>query len=65
MVSDFYNRKMVSVAIFVWVFALIFIALAIFSGVKFFQSEQVKDLIMYAVIFLLSAHLIALMKIFA
>ena len=65
MIGDFYNRKMVSVVVFVWAFALIFIVIAVFSGVKFFQSEQVKDLIMYAVIFLVSIHLVDLMKLFA
>ena len=65
MISDFYNRKMASVIILVWAFGLIFIALAVFSGVKFFVSEQVKDLVMYAVIFLASIHFIGLMKLFA
>ena len=65
MIGDFYNRKMASVIILVWVFGLIFIVIAVLSGVEFFVSEQTKDLVMYAVIFLASIHFIGLMKLFA
>ena len=65
MIHDFYNMKMLPVIILVWVYALVFIALAVFSGIKFFSVEQTRDQIMYAVIFICSVQFIALMKIFA
>ena len=39
--------------------------LAIFSGIKFFDADQLKDQLMYAVIFICSIQFICLMKIFA
>ena len=65
MLREFYNRKMISVIILVWVYGLVFIALAVFSGIKFFKADMIKDQIMYAVIFLCCIQFIALMKIFA
>jgi len=65
MVGQFYNRKMLSIIILVWVYSLIFIALAIFSGIKFFEVDQSRDQLMYAVIFICSVQFVVLMKIFA
>ncbi|MHC4394041.1 MAG: DUF6768 family protein [Planctomycetota bacterium] len=65
MMHDFYNRKMLPSIILVWVYALVFIAVAVFSGVNFFRAEQVKYQIMYTVIFVCCTQFIALMKIFA
>ena len=65
MLREFYNRKMISVIILVWVYGLVFIALAVFSGIKFFKADMIKDQIMYAVIFLCCIQFVALMKIFA
>ena len=56
---------MLSIVIFLWTYALVIIALAIFSGIKFFYVEQVKSQIMYAVIFICCIQFIALLKIFA
>ena len=62
---EFYNRKMISVIILVWVYGLVFIALAVFSGIKFFKADMIKDQIMYAVIFLCCIQFVALIKIFS
>ena len=65
MVGDFYNRKMLSVIIFIWGWGLAIMAVTIFSAVKFFKVEQTKSQIMYAAIFICGCQFIALMKIFA
>ena len=65
MLKDFYNRKMLSVIILTWVWFLIILTVAIFSAVKYFQSEQPKDLIFYAAIFIIAIQFVVLMKIFA
>lgn len=65
MIKDFYNRKNASIVILVWLFALLSIAGAAASAVMFFKSEQVKSLILYAVLFLVCVHWVDLAKIFA
>ncbi|MHC4638206.1 MAG: DUF6768 family protein [Planctomycetota bacterium] len=65
MIGDFYNRKMLSVVLLVWADTLLFISLAIFSGIKFFKVDQARDQLMYAVIFICSIQFIVLMKILA
>jgi surface polysaccharide O-acyltransferase-like enzyme len=65
MVGDFYNRKMLSMVVILWAWAIVFMAVTIFSGVKFFAVEQTKSQIMYAAIFICGCQFIALIKIFA
>ena len=65
MIHDFYNRKMLSIIILVWVYALAFLGLMIFSGIKFFEMDQTQTQLMYAVIFITAAQFLCLMKIFA
>ena len=65
MIRDFYNRRMLSSILVVWGYALVFVALAVFSGIKFFDNVETRDQLMYAVIFLCSIQFICLMKIFA
>jgi len=65
MAKDFYNRKMLSVIILVWAWAVVIIAAAVWSGIGFFQAEDTKVVIMYAVIFLCCVVWLNLMKIFA
>ncbi len=65
MVKDFYNRKMLSVIILTWFWFLILLAVAIYIAAKYFQSEQPKDLILYATLFIIVMQFVALMKIFA
>lgn len=49
----------------VYIYSLIFLTILIFSIVKFFRVESTQDQIMYAVVFLASLLVIALMKLFA
>jgi uncharacterized membrane protein YbjE (DUF340 family) len=65
MATDFYNRKMLPIIILVWVYALVFITLTVFSAVKFFGTEQIKYQIMYAAIFICCIQFVSLIKIFA
>ncbi len=65
MLTDFYNRKMLSIIILLWVDFLIILALAIFSAVKFFRTYQTKSQIMYAAIFICCFQLFILIKTFA
>lgn len=65
MLRDFYNRRMLSIVIFVWVWGLFIAGAAIYSGVKFFETDQTRSQIMYATIFIASCQFIALTKIFA
>jgi len=65
MVGDFYNRKMMSFVILLWVWAIIFIVGSVYCGVQFFKVEQTKYLIMYAAGFVCFVHGISLIKIFA
>jgi ABC-type multidrug transport system permease subunit len=65
MAHDFYNKKMRSIVILVWVFALIFIAGAVVCAILFVKTDQVKSLILYATLFIVCVHWLDLMKIFA
>lgn len=64
MASDFYSRRLLSTAILVWAWAIIFMALAVYSALQFFKTDQTKWQIMYAALFILGAHGVGLMKIF-
>jgi hypothetical protein len=63
MASDFYSRKLLSTAILVWVWAIIFFAGAVYFGVKFFKADLTKSQIMYAALFVCCFNGICLMKI--
>jgi hypothetical protein len=65
MLHDFYNCRMISVIILVWIVALIGIALAVCGAYRFFQVETTKHQIMYATIFLVGVHWVSMIKIFA
>jgi hypothetical protein len=65
MVRQFYSREMLSFIILGWVYFIIVLALAVLSGIRFFESEQTKDQIMYAAIFVCCVQLVGLIKIFA
>ena len=65
MASDFYSRKMLSIVILVWVWAIIFFAGITYCGIKFFKTDQTKFQIMYAALFTCCFQGICLMKIFA
>jgi len=65
MLGDFYNKKMTSIIILVWIEFLIILALAIFSGIKFFETDQAGSQIMYAAIFICCIQFFVLIKVFA
>jgi len=65
MASDFYSKKMLSLIILVWIWAVIFFAGATYCGIKFFKTDQTKSQIMYAALFVCCFQGICLMKIFA
>jgi len=65
MLRDFYNKKMTSIIIVVWIYFLIFLALAIFSGIKFFKTDVAQFQIMYAAIFVCCIQVFVLIKIVA
>ena len=65
MIGDFYNKRMFSTVLLLWTSALITIALAIFSGIRYFRVDQVKYQMMYAAIFICCVQFMGLIKIFA
>jgi hypothetical protein len=62
MVGQLYSRKMLSSLIAHGAYSLVFIALAVFSGVKFFQTQQGQYQIMYAAIFVCCIQFVVLRK---
>ncbi|MBN2180399.1 MAG: hypothetical protein JW715_00690 [Sedimentisphaerales bacterium] len=65
MVRDFYNRKMLSMVVLVWTFGIVFMAGAIYSGIEYFRTDEIRYQIMYAVIFMICLQWVGSMKIFA
>ncbi len=65
MLKDFYNKKMLFWIIILWVYFLVFLALAVFSGIKFFKTDQTRYQIMYAAVFVCCIQFFVLIKIFA
>lgn len=65
MLSEFYSRKMLSIAILVWVWAIVFCAGASVCAYLFFNADQTRDQIMYAALFVCLVLFIAFMKAFA
>ena len=62
---DWFSRKMLSTVLFVWAWAIPLIALAVYSAIKFFETNQTREQIMYAALFIVSAQYVGGMKIFA
>jgi hypothetical protein len=65
MLGDFYNRKMLSVAVFIWAWGIVVIAAAVYCAVQFFRNVEIRDQIMYAALFVCCVQFLALTKIFA
>ncbi len=65
MLGDFYNRKTLSVAIFAWVWGIVFIIGAIYCGIQFFGVENTRDQIMYASLFITFMIFLSIIKVFA
>ena len=64
-VCDFYNRRMLSSLIVVWSWAIICIAAALFSAVRFYRSEETRDLILFATVFVCCIIFMSTVKLFA
>jgi cellulose synthase/poly-beta-1,6-N-acetylglucosamine synthase-like glycosyltransferase len=65
MLKEFYNKKMLSVVILVWFWAIIFIAGAVYSGIQFFNTDQTQRQIMFAAIFIVCWQVVGQLKGFA
>ncbi|MBN2019254.1 MAG: hypothetical protein JW749_03405 [Sedimentisphaerales bacterium] len=65
MLHDFYNKNMLSVVVLVWIWAIIFIAGAVYSGTRFFDADQTRDQVMFAAIFICCFQGVGLIKVFA
>lgn len=65
MAHDFYSRPLLSTAILVWGFAILFLALAVFSFIQLFKTDQTRWQIAYAALFICGAHGVGLINIFA
>jgi hypothetical protein len=65
MVGDFYNRRMLSMVVLIWIWVLIFIAGAVYCAVQLLKKIEMKSQIMYAALFVCCWQLLGLMKIFA
>ena len=63
MASDFYSGKMLPVAILIWIWAVIFVAGAVYCGVEFHKSDRTKSQVMYAALFVCCFQGICLMKV--
>lgn len=46
----------------IWFFTLVFFAVAILSAIRFFEVDTIKHQIMYAALFVFSAHVATLLK---
>lgn len=65
MIGDFYNRSMAGIVVFVWAWAILMIAGAIWSAAAFFNVDNTQDQIMFAVIFLVLVGWANMIKVFA
>ncbi len=65
MIGDFYGRKMLSVAVLVWFWAVVFFVGAGYCAVKFFETDETRLQILYAAVFVCLVQFIGLMKVFA
>lgn len=65
MLKEFYNRKMSSIVILVWFWAVIFIAGAVYSGIQFFKTDKTQFQIMFAAIFIVCWQIVGQLKSFA
>lgn len=65
MIGDFYSRKMLSVAVLVWFWGIVFLVGAGYSAMKFFEADETQSQIMYAAVFVCLIQFVGLMKVFA
>ncbi len=62
---ELYGRKMASTIVAAWGIALIYVAVAVWSAVRFFGAADTRSQIMWAAIFLACFMAIGLIKVFA
>ncbi|HNS22870.1 MAG TPA: hypothetical protein PKH24_20395 [Sedimentisphaerales bacterium] len=65
MIGDFYSRKMLSTTVLIWFWAIVFLVAAGYTAMKFFETDEAQNQIMYASIFVCLVQFIGLMKVFA
>ncbi|MBN1509134.1 MAG: hypothetical protein JW955_19975 [Sedimentisphaerales bacterium] len=65
MIGEFYNRRMLSTAVVIWIAGLLLLGGSVYSAIRFFGVVETRDQIMYAAIFIVCAYMLGLMKIFA
>ena len=65
MIGTFYSKKLRSTVLVVWGYALVFVVGIVYSVVRFFDSAEPKDQLMWATLFVTFWLGIALIKIFA
>ena len=65
MLKDFYNKRMLSIVIVLWVWGILFCAGAVYSAVQFFKNVEMKSQLMYVAIFLCCCQFLGLIKVFA
>ncbi len=62
---DFFSRKFRSTLVFVWGWSAPFLALAVYSAVRFFKADHTQGQILYAALFIVATQAIFGMKVFA
>lgn len=62
---DFYTRKQMCSVILAWSGAIVFIGLAVYSGIQFFRADQTRWQIVYAALFIVGLHEFASIRNFA
>ena len=63
MVGQLYSRRMLPSFLVHAAYSLVFIVPAVYCGIKFFDTQQVQDQLMYAAIFICCVHVIFLRKV--
>jgi hypothetical protein len=64
MMRIFFSRAMLPMVVFVYVWAIVFIAGAVYCGVRFFRTDETRLQIAFAAGFICFVHAIGLMKVF-
>lgn len=65
MLRDAYSPELRGMMIFAWIWGLLLAALAIYAAVKFFDATTVKDLVLFASIFICCVIFLGMIKVFA
>ena len=63
MVGQLYSRKMLPSFIVHGIYSLPFIVLAVFCGVRFFNTQQIQSQVMYAVLFICCIQFVIFSKV--